>query len=181
MKLFAEQLGLFVDRAIIASLEPYKSVHARIDAMEVTVNDRIKDLTVPDLARFAVELKKVQEDVLKFKNAILGEQAKEIGKCPRDSARNEGKPHKKKKKKKHKKSRQNKDELREAIRTTVSSESQTFITPPPVTEATLTNPLSVPLIIDTTIEIPQTGVADPRVSSFTGFPYFQFENIACMH
>ncbi|MCD7446256.1 hypothetical protein HAX54_048454 [Datura stramonium] len=31
LKLFAEQLGLFVDRAITASLEPYKNLHARMD------------------------------------------------------------------------------------------------------------------------------------------------------
>ncbi|MCD9645762.1 hypothetical protein HAX54_034947 [Datura stramonium] len=34
MKLFAEQLDLFVDHAITATLEPYKNVHTYSDAME---------------------------------------------------------------------------------------------------------------------------------------------------
>ncbi|MCD7468160.1 hypothetical protein HAX54_006110 [Datura stramonium] len=34
------------DRAIIAALELYKNLHARVDDMEVRVNDRLKDLTV---------------------------------------------------------------------------------------------------------------------------------------
>ncbi|MCD9642242.1 hypothetical protein HAX54_028933 [Datura stramonium] len=35
LKLFAEQLGSFVDRAIIATLEPYKNLDACMDDMEV--------------------------------------------------------------------------------------------------------------------------------------------------
>ncbi|MCD9640698.1 hypothetical protein HAX54_026151 [Datura stramonium] len=34
LKLFAEQLGLFVNRAITAALEPYKHLHARMGDME---------------------------------------------------------------------------------------------------------------------------------------------------
>ncbi|MCD7451263.1 hypothetical protein HAX54_010478 [Datura stramonium] len=64
--MFAEQLGLFVDRAITVALAPYKHLHAHMEDMEARVNDRLKDLTVPELVRFAVELKKAQNDILKL-------------------------------------------------------------------------------------------------------------------
>ncbi|MCE3215684.1 hypothetical protein HAX54_003189 [Datura stramonium] len=54
-------------KAIIATLEPHKNLHARIDYMEAQVNYRLKDLTMPYLARFAAELKKAQKDIMKFK------------------------------------------------------------------------------------------------------------------
>ncbi|MCD9642822.1 hypothetical protein HAX54_029842 [Datura stramonium] len=51
----------------IATLEePYKNLHAHMDNIEAGVNDRLKDVTVPNLARFAVEMKKAQEDILKL-------------------------------------------------------------------------------------------------------------------
>ncbi|MCD9639397.1 hypothetical protein HAX54_023840 [Datura stramonium] len=59
LKLFAEQLRTFVDRAITADLEPYVSLHACIDDMEAQINDRLKDLSMLDLAKFAAELKNV--------------------------------------------------------------------------------------------------------------------------
>ncbi|MCD9638924.1 hypothetical protein HAX54_023099 [Datura stramonium] len=66
LKLFAEQLGTFVDRAITTSLDSYVSLHSRIDDMETPVNDRLKDLTVLDLAKFAVEFKEAQDDIAKL-------------------------------------------------------------------------------------------------------------------
>ncbi|MCE3216869.1 hypothetical protein HAX54_008782 [Datura stramonium] len=66
LKLFAEQLGTFVNRAIISSLELYVRLHARIDDMEAQMNDRLKDIIVPDLAKFATELKKTQYDIAKL-------------------------------------------------------------------------------------------------------------------
>ncbi|MCD7459801.1 hypothetical protein HAX54_041999 [Datura stramonium] len=58
LKLFAEQLGLFINRSVTTYLEPYKHFHARMDDMEARVNDRLKDLTLLESARVAVELKK---------------------------------------------------------------------------------------------------------------------------
>ncbi|MCD7453262.1 hypothetical protein HAX54_020340 [Datura stramonium] len=40
------------------------SLRARIDDIEAQVNDRLKDLTMPDLAKFVAELKKAQDDIL---------------------------------------------------------------------------------------------------------------------
>ncbi|MCE3052497.1 hypothetical protein HAX54_052766 [Datura stramonium] len=57
LKLFAEQLGIFVDRAITGTLEPYKNLHACIYDMEARVIDRLKDLTVPDLLRVEEEMR----------------------------------------------------------------------------------------------------------------------------
>ncbi|MCD9646102.1 hypothetical protein HAX54_035629 [Datura stramonium] len=59
-------LGTFVDRAIKAILELYKNLHAHVDDMEAWVNDRLKELTMPDLARFVAELKKAPDDILKL-------------------------------------------------------------------------------------------------------------------
>ncbi|MCE5166625.1 hypothetical protein HAX54_022810 [Datura stramonium] len=124
LKLFVEQLGPFVDRAIKTALEPYKHLHAYMDDMEENVNDKLKDLTVPELERVAVELKKAQNDILKLQQKqqplefslanyeeskddalfidLLGEHLKETEKCSRDDVKNEGKSHKKKKHKRNK-------------------------------------------------------------------------------
>ncbi|MCE3215098.1 hypothetical protein HAX54_000808, partial [Datura stramonium] len=45
-------------------LAPYESLHAWIDGMEAQVNERLKDLMVPDLAKFASELAKAQANIL---------------------------------------------------------------------------------------------------------------------
>ncbi|MCE3052081.1 hypothetical protein HAX54_051526, partial [Datura stramonium] len=47
---------------------PYKNLHPLIDDMEVRVNNRMKDLTMPELARFAAKLKKAQEDIPKLQH-----------------------------------------------------------------------------------------------------------------
>ncbi|MCD9637585.1 hypothetical protein HAX54_020954 [Datura stramonium] len=104
LKLFTKKLGLFVDQDITTTLDPYKNRHAHIDDVEARVNDGMKDLTVPDLARFVAELIKAQEDILKLQHEhqpqdfsnlefeelqddvpfidLLGEQPKVAGKHP---------------------------------------------------------------------------------------------------
>ncbi|MCD9638040.1 hypothetical protein HAX54_021706 [Datura stramonium] len=125
LKLFAEQLGPFVNRVITDSLEPYEHLHARMDDMEVRVNDRLKDLTVLELSRVVAELKKAQNNILKLQqerqtpefSLVEFEESKDdpkaIGKWTRDDFRDEGKSHKKKK---HKRSKQEKAELKEALK-----------------------------------------------------------------
>ncbi|MCE0481884.1 hypothetical protein HAX54_040062 [Datura stramonium] len=66
LKLFAKQLGTFVDRSIKVVLNPYKNLHASIDNMEAWLNDRLKELTMLDLTSFAAELKKARDDILKL-------------------------------------------------------------------------------------------------------------------
>ncbi|MCE3051131.1 ADP-ribosylation factor GTPase-activating protein agd4 [Datura stramonium] len=53
-------------RAIKATLELYKNLHARVDDMEAQVNDRLKYLIVPDLTRSIAEQKKAQDDIQKL-------------------------------------------------------------------------------------------------------------------
>ncbi|MCD7465791.1 hypothetical protein HAX54_001949 [Datura stramonium] len=118
LKLFVEQLGPFVDRAITTILEPYKHLHARMDDMEVRVNDKLKDVIVPELERAVAELKKAQNDFMKLQQEqqnpkfsldefeeseddapfidLLGEQPKATKKCLRDDIGDEGESHKKK-------------------------------------------------------------------------------------
>ncbi|MCD7461031.1 hypothetical protein HAX54_045030 [Datura stramonium] len=63
-------LGTFVGRVIVAALAPYESLHAQIDDMEAQVNERLKDLIMPDLAKFA---ESEEEDPF---IDLLGEQPK---------------------------------------------------------------------------------------------------------
>ncbi|MCD9560506.1 hypothetical protein HAX54_019201 [Datura stramonium] len=106
-----------------------------MDDMEVRVNDRLKDLTVPELARVADERKKAQNDILKLQQEkqppefsiaefeeleddapfidLLGDQPKATDKCLRDDVSDEGKSHKKKK---HKHNKYEKAKLREALK-----------------------------------------------------------------
>ncbi|MCE3049226.1 hypothetical protein HAX54_044418 [Datura stramonium] len=49
--------------AITATSESYAILHTHINDMEAQANDRLKDLTVPDLAKFIAELKKAQDDI----------------------------------------------------------------------------------------------------------------------
>ncbi|MCD9560847.1 hypothetical protein HAX54_019654 [Datura stramonium] len=53
-------------RSITVALKPYVSLDARIDDMVAWVNERLKDLTVPDLAKFAAKLKKAQDEIAKL-------------------------------------------------------------------------------------------------------------------
>ncbi|MCD7473210.1 hypothetical protein HAX54_014867 [Datura stramonium] len=131
---------IFVDRAIIDALELYKNLHARIDDMEARVNDRMKSLTMPDLARFEDS----EEDVPFI--YLFGEQPKETGKFPRDSAGDGAKSHKKK----HKKEIE-----AHATGATVSLESQTLITQPPAAEATVPNTLSALVTAGVADEVPE--------------------------
>ncbi|MCE0480861.1 hypothetical protein HAX54_038025, partial [Datura stramonium] len=75
------QVGTFVDRAITTAFEPYKNLHAHIDDIEALVNDRLKELIMPDLARFWES----EEDVPFID--LLGEQPKVEGKRLRDGVR----------------------------------------------------------------------------------------------
>ncbi|MCD9646925.1 hypothetical protein HAX54_037178 [Datura stramonium] len=134
LKLFAEELGTFVNKAITATLQSYVSLHAHIDDIEARVNDELKDLIILDLTKFVAKLKKAQDDIDKLQQErqtwefliqvfveseeeeafidLLGEQPKAAGKRPREGAGDETKSHKKK----HKKRKQEKAELREAQR-----------------------------------------------------------------
>ncbi|MCE0481176.1 hypothetical protein HAX54_038675 [Datura stramonium] len=53
-------------QAITATLKPYAILHACIDDMEARVNDRIKDLIMLDLSKFAVTLKRAQDDIVRL-------------------------------------------------------------------------------------------------------------------
>lgn len=104
------------------------------------MNDRLKDLTVPKLAKFAAELKIAQDDIAKLQQKrqtqefsilvfaeseeeetfidLLGEQPKAVGKRPREGVGDKTKSHKKK----HKKRKQEKAKLREAQRLSKAEE-----------------------------------------------------------
>ncbi|MCD9637988.1 hypothetical protein HAX54_021594 [Datura stramonium] len=56
--------SFLVTRAIAAVLVPYESLHSWIDYMEAGANERLKDLIVPNIAKFAIELAKTQANIL---------------------------------------------------------------------------------------------------------------------
>ncbi|MCD7469274.1 hypothetical protein HAX54_008200 [Datura stramonium] len=98
-------LGTFVDRAIVVALAPYEFLHDWIDNMEARVNERLKDLTMPDLAMFDSKVEEPFTD-------LLGEQPKAAGKRPQEGDENEEIS----KRKKHKKRKQEQEDLLEAQR-----------------------------------------------------------------
>lgn len=48
------------------SLVSYKELHIWMDDIEDRVNDRLQELTVPDLARFVDELVQDHADIIQF-------------------------------------------------------------------------------------------------------------------
>ncbi|MCE3216532.1 hypothetical protein HAX54_006790 [Datura stramonium] len=172
-KLFAEQLGPFVDRAITPALEIYKHFRTRMDDMEARVNDRLMDLTGPELARVEVELKKAQNDILKLQQErqhpefliVEFEELEDdapfidlLGKQPKETAKTDGG-----------------DSSSSAPRVeghvigdTIHLESTTHITLPPATEAAMSDPLSATTATEgiadgSGVIPPQTVVPDSRV------------------
>ncbi|MCD7462477.1 hypothetical protein HAX54_048616 [Datura stramonium] len=103
LKLFVEQLGPFVDRAITTALEPYKHLHARMDEMEARERQPLEF----SLANF-----EESEDESPF-IVLSGEQPKATEKHLRNDIRDDGKTHKKKK---HKHRKHEKDKLKEALK-----------------------------------------------------------------
>lgn len=67
---FALEMGDFVNNAIKAAVEPYSTLHGRIDAMEARVNDRLASMQMPDLARFVAELAKVRADTTELQQKL---------------------------------------------------------------------------------------------------------------
>ncbi|MCD9646703.1 hypothetical protein HAX54_036761 [Datura stramonium] len=182
MKLFVEQLGTFVDRAIEVALASCVSLHAHIDDMEARVNERLKDLTVPDLAKFVAKLKK----------------PKAARKFPREGDEDEVKSQKKKHRKRKQErvdfledqrlSRPEEDMRLKEMRAYVggasssltprsieqmmsfatSLESQTLLTPSTTTEAVQADTLSGTVTTSVTIDVygfttPRTVVLDSQV------------------
>ncbi|MCD7450870.1 hypothetical protein HAX54_008844, partial [Datura stramonium] len=60
--------------AITAALESYMSIHVHINNVETQSNDRLKELIVPDLAKFAAELKKGQDDILELQQERMPQE-----------------------------------------------------------------------------------------------------------
>ncbi|MCE3051429.1 hypothetical protein HAX54_049815 [Datura stramonium] len=174
LKLFAEQLGPFVNQAITTTLEPYKHLHVHMTDMEFRVNDRLKDLIVPELARVAIELKKAQNDILKLQQErqllefligkfeesedyspfidLLGEQLRQ----PEKSRLEEETHIKKMRARVGGSSFSSAPQVeRHVTRATIHSELTTLITPPLSTEATTPDPLSATTSTEATANGPR--------------------------
>ncbi|MCD7466418.1 hypothetical protein HAX54_003115 [Datura stramonium] len=146
INLLVEQLGTFMYRAILDALEPYNNLHAQIDDMEARLNKRLKDLTAPDLAKFAVELKKAQDDILKLQieeDMRLEEMQAHVGGASSFLAPRA---------------------IGQAIGVVASSESQTLLTPSPASKVVHVDMLSAPVTTNTTVYIPRVTTPQPFVS-----------------
>lgn len=63
MKLFAQHFKPFIDRKIKDALAPYTTLHGYIDDMECQVNERLRAIIIPNLARFKAALEKARADI----------------------------------------------------------------------------------------------------------------------
>lgn len=80
LRLFANQFKSAVDKKIKKAMAPFLTLHGRIDEMEHRVNERLKEMSVPDLASFDVALKKAKADITALQShqlVILSEPTEE--------------------------------------------------------------------------------------------------------
>lgn len=56
MNLEDKKLNPFIDRIIVEALKPYENLYMRMAYMDERMNNRLRELLVPDLARFTTEL-----------------------------------------------------------------------------------------------------------------------------
>lgn len=54
---WAKKLKLFMDKIVTKVLKPYANLHAHMDDMDKRVNNRLGELSIPDLAKFTAKLK----------------------------------------------------------------------------------------------------------------------------
>ncbi|MCD9646487.1 hypothetical protein HAX54_036358 [Datura stramonium] len=90
MKLFDEQLGTFMDRAIAAALAPYESLYARIGDIKARQKRSTQEFSI-----LVFEDSKKDDPFID----LLGDHPKEADKCPREGDEDEAKSQRKKHKK----------------------------------------------------------------------------------
>lgn len=56
-----------MDKVVTEALKPYENLYARIDDIEKRVNNKLRELSIIGLARFSVQLKQTQVDIIELK------------------------------------------------------------------------------------------------------------------
>lgn len=57
----------FMDWVVEDALKPYENLHAWINDMEEWANNRLRELSIPNLLRFTTELKQAQTAIVELK------------------------------------------------------------------------------------------------------------------
>lgn len=61
-----------VDKRIQEATAPFLTLHSRVDDMERRVNERLREMLVPDLAVFQATLEKVKADIRALQSQQIG-------------------------------------------------------------------------------------------------------------
>lgn len=64
LKYFAQQFEPFINSKIKEALENYANLHGCINDMKHQVNDRLRGITIPNLARFEKILERESDDII---------------------------------------------------------------------------------------------------------------------